>query len=61
LEPVKLIVQLDTIRTTKDGGGKITFEFGADALEEIHKLQILNGSGDTNLALAIVPMEGILG
>lgn len=55
MEPIKLIVQLDSIRSTRDGGGKLTLEFGADSLQEIHRLQLLNGSGDTSLAVVIVP------
>lgn len=59
MDPIKLIVQLDSVRTTKDGGSKIVFECGADALEEIHRLQVLNGTGEINLAVVIVPFDGI--
>lgn len=57
MNPIKLVAQLDRITTTRDGGGKLTLEFGADSLSAIHELQTLNGTGDTNLMVVIVPFE----
>lgn len=56
-EPVKIIAQLHSVRTTSDGGGKITLEFGYDSLEGVLELQRLNSQGQTSLALAIVPFD----
>jgi hypothetical protein len=57
LEPhlANLTVQLYSITTKKDGGGRIQFEFGADALGEIGKIQRTNGQGGMNFQLVVVP------
>ena len=49
-------VQLYDIRTKKDGGGRIQLDFGAEALEEIQKVQKANGTGGINFQLALVPL-----
>lgn len=57
-EPIQFYAQLFDIKTRRDGGGRVQLEFGADAMHAIVKLMALNASGDTNLALAIVPISG---
>lgn len=52
-----VICQFDSLRILKDGGGKITLEFGADSLESIQKIQSWVSSGDMNLAVAITPLD----
>ncbi len=53
----KIVVQLNSIKTLKDGGGKIVFEFGNESLEEIQKLQTLAGDGDINFVAVLVPFK----
>lgn len=50
-----LAVQLFKIHTGKDGGGRIQFDFGADALDEIQKIQKANGVGGVNFYLVVMP------
>jgi hypothetical protein len=50
--------QLYDVRTKKDGGGRIQIDFGADALEEIQKIQKANGTGGINFEVAMVPIIG---
>lgn len=57
MQPIKLTCQLSRVVTTKDGGGKLTLEFGHDSIEAVHQLQLLNGIGEVNLAVVIVPFE----
>lgn len=57
MKPIKFFGQLYRVSTTKDGGGRITIEFGLDALDAIHEMQKLNAKGDTNFALAVVPFK----
>ena len=52
-----LTVQLFKIQTNKDGGGRIQLDFGADALEEIQKIQMANGKGGVNFQMALVPIN----
>lgn len=52
-----LTVQLFKIHTNKDGGGRIQLDFGADALEEIQKIQMANGRGGMNFQMALVPLN----
>ena len=54
---IRFVGQLHDCRTRRDGGGRLTIDFGADALGEILKLQTANANGDTNLAFAIVPVR----
>lgn len=53
-----LTVQLFKIQTNKDGGGRIQLDFGAEALDEIQKIQKANGKGGINFQLALVPIQG---
>lgn len=53
----KFTAQLNQVRTTKDGGGRIVFDFGLDALTEIQKIQSWNGTGGMSFALAVVPYK----
>lgn len=55
-EPIKMIVQLFDIKTRRDGGGRIQLEFGADSMMQVAELMKLNALGDTNLAIALVPV-----
>jgi hypothetical protein len=54
-EPVKLVLQLNNVKTHKDGGGRITFDFGLESLNEIHRLQKINGRGEQNFMVVVVP------
>jgi len=54
-ETIQFTAQLYDIKTRRDGGGRVQLEFGADAMHAIVKLMALNASGDTNLAIALVP------
>ena len=51
------VVQLFKITTDKQGGGRIQFDFGAESLDEIQKIQKANGRGGMNFALAVVPYK----
>jgi hypothetical protein len=57
-EVIKLVVQLNRVNTTKDGGTRLWFDCGAESLEAVQRIQTLNAKGDISLALAIVPFEG---
>jgi hypothetical protein len=57
--PIKLIVQLERVTTTKDGGSKIVFVCGAESLASIQKIQTLNATGDVSLAIACVPFSDV--
>jgi len=52
-----VIGQFDSCRLHKDGGGKITFEFGAESLEAIQKIQTWQNEQPVNFAIAIKPLE----
>ena len=54
-----MTVQLFKITSNKDGGGRIQLDFGADSLEEIHKIQKANGKGGMCFQLALVPLAGV--
>lgn len=57
MKPIQFVAQLNSIKTSKDGGGKIILEFGFDSMEAVLELQRLNGEGEINLAIAVVPFE----
>ena len=57
MEPIKIIAQLNSVRTTNDGGGRLVLEFGRDSLEGILELQRLNASNQISLAIAIIPYD----
>lgn len=52
--PIQFTAQLYSVRTTKDGGGRLTFEFGADAISAIQEIMTLNSRGEVNFAIACV-------
>ena len=54
----KFIGTLDKVTSKKDGTGKITFDFGRYSLEEIQKIQLLNGEGEVCFAIMVVPHQG---
>lgn len=58
-EPVisQLVVQFFSCNLSKDGGGKITFEFGSDSLEAIQRIQTWHNLRPQNFALAIKPLD----
>jgi hypothetical protein len=56
-EIAQLIVQFFSCNLSKDGGGKITFEFGSDSLEAIQTIQTWHNQRPMNFALAIKPLE----
>lgn len=41
----------------RDGGGKLTVEFGKESIEAINELSKLNSQGDINLAAVFVPFD----
>jgi hypothetical protein len=56
-EPIKFVAQLNQIKSLKDGGGRITFDFSLDGLSEVQRLQRLNGMGEMNFMIVCVPMH----
>lgn len=56
-EIAQLVAQFDSCRLLKDGGGKITFEFGADSLEAIQQIQTWHNQRPVNFAIAIKPLD----
>lgn len=54
-KPIKLIATIDVVRTTSDGGAKITLECGADSMEAVQKIFKFKTQGDVLLAIAVVP------
>jgi len=57
VEPIKIVAQLNNVRTLKDGGGKLTLDFSLDSLSEVQRLQRLNGMGEMNFMVVCVPMH----
>jgi len=53
----KITAQLNNFKTLKDGGYRITFDFGMDCLSEAQKILKWNANGEANFALAIVPFN----
>lgn len=53
----KFVAQFDRLTFSKEGGGKITFEFSQDALKDLQKLQDWNMGGNLNFAIAISPLD----
>lgn len=45
------------IRTKRDGGGRISIDFGADGLEEIQYAQKLAAQGGCVFQVALVPLK----
>ena len=56
-EIAHIVGQFDSCRITKDGGGKITFEFGAESLDAIQQVQSWYVENPTNFAIAIKPLQ----
>lgn len=54
-QAAKFIAQIYSVTSRKDGGGKIILEFGADALEQVQKIQRWNSLQGMNIAIAAVP------
>lgn len=52
-----LVCQFDSVRILKQGGGKLTLEFGNDSLEQIQKIQQWAMNGDLNLAVAVTKLD----
>lgn len=55
VKPIQIVCQIDRITMLRDGGGKLTVEFGKESIEAINELSRLNAQGDLNLAAAFVP------
>lgn len=55
MEHINLIAQIDTIRTTKDGGYKITLECGQESLKAITDLMNIQAKGDQSIQVSIIP------
>ena len=56
MKTITLTVQLLDIKTRRDGGGRVQFEYGAESMQAIADLMGLNASGDTVLGMALVPI-----
>jgi hypothetical protein len=54
---IKFIAGLHEVKTMKDGGGRIVFEFGNDSIDAIVQLQKTHSSGELLYALALVPVN----
>lgn len=54
---IKMTCQLYRISTDRDGGGKLILEFGSDSSMAVQELMAVSLNGDTNLAVAIVPIR----
>lgn len=57
IEIAHIVGQFDSCRITKDGGGKITFEFGSESLAAIQQVQTWFSNKPSNFAIAIKPLE----
>ncbi len=57
LDIAQLIAQFDSCRLLKDGGGKITFEFGSESLEAIQAIQTWHNQSPRNFAIAVKPLD----
>lgn len=55
-EVATIIAQLDNFKTTKDGGGKLTIEFGMDSFDEVKKIIDWSNSGN-NLMVVITSFK----
>lgn len=55
MEPIKLIAQLGRMSLDKDGGGKITLEFGSESSSAFKQLVDLHAKGEISLACAFIP------
>lgn len=44
------------VRTKRDGGGRLTLDFGRDALQEIQYVQKMASQGDVVFQIAIVAL-----
>jgi hypothetical protein len=56
-EVCQLIAQIDSFKTLKDGGGKLTLAFGLDSLEELKKLLEWSARGEQLFAVVITPIN----
>lgn len=57
MDVVNFIVQLCKVQTLKDGGGRISFDYGVDSIKQINQIIEWNGIGETNLAIALSPVQ----
>lgn len=51
------IGQIYDIRTKKDGGGRISIDFGLDGLEEIQWAQKIGAATNCSFQIALVPLR----
>lgn len=49
--------QIYDIRTKKDGGGRISIDFGLDGLEEIQWAQKIGAATNCSFEIALVPLR----
>lgn len=52
-----ITAQLFSAVSRRDGGGRITFEFGMESLNAIHKIQKWNAIGGVNFTVVVVPTD----
>jgi hypothetical protein len=55
-EGATFVGQLYDVRTKRDGGGRISIDFGADGLSDIQWVQRVNAAKGCNFQIALVPM-----
>lgn len=53
----KLITQIDSIRTLKDGGAKLTLAFGLESFDELKKLIEWSKDGEQLFAVVLTPVK----
>lgn len=56
-KPIKMVLELYSVSTTRDAGSKIIFLAGTDSLAAIQAMQNCNAEGDTVFAVALIPFE----
>lgn len=54
-QSAQITAQINSIKTLKDGGYRLTLDFGQDSLDAVQKLITWNNSGEANFAVVIVP------
>lgn len=53
----KLIAQIESIRTLKDGGAKLTLGFGLESFDEMKKLLEWSQAGEQLFAVVLTPVK----
>lgn len=56
-EPIKIIAVIDRVTTMKDGGGKITLEFGNDSLTHVQEMQKIAANYNKAFVMVFAPFD----